>query len=138
MMQYMPHVSKKKLSQKVEEQLLKTLKTAFTKINKSEDMDKFLFSFLSKTEQLMLAKRLAIAVLLEENIPESTIANILNVTRETVARQRYQKELRGEGYKIAFGKLSEEKILSEFKKFLISLARYSVRAAGGYVKPRVI
>lgn len=134
----MPHISKKKLTTKAEKQLIQTFKLVLVKIGKQEEMDEFVFSLLSNTEQIMLAKRLAIVVLLEEKIPESTIANILNVTRETVARQRYQKELRGVGYEIAFRKLSEEKMLGEFKKFLISLARYSVRAAGGYVKPGVL
>lgn len=108
------------------------------RINKHEEMENFLLSLLSDTERTMLAKRLAIIILLKENIPDTTISNILNVTRETVARQKYHFELRGQGYEIALQKLAEEKLLQDFKKLLISLAKYSIRAAGGYVKPSIL
>lgn len=133
----MPHVSRYKLDKKTEEELIKTLRIVFTRINKNEEMVCFFLSLFSETEQLMLAKRLAIIVLLKEKIPESRIADILHVTRITVEKMRLFLETKGEGFKIALRKLEEEKILQEFKKFLIKLTRYSIRAAGGYVKPTV-
>src|SRR3989344_7421758 len=134
----MPHVSKRKLKEKVESELNKSFQTVIARISNMQEMNSFLTSLLSNTEKLMLAKRLAVVVLLDENIPESTIANILNVTRETVARQRYRLELKGEGYKIAIKKLAEEKTLQGLKKLLVSLAKYSISAAGGYVKPTIL
>ena len=134
----MPHVSKRKLKEKAESELNRSFQTVLTKINNTAEMDLFLTSLLSNTEKLMFTKRLAVVVLLDENIPESTIANILNVTRETVARQRYRLELKGEGYKIAIKKLDEEKTLQGLKKLLVSLAKYSISAAGGYVKPTIL
>ncbi len=138
MMHYMPHVSRRKLKEKVESELVNSLQTVVTKIRDKQEMNAFLKSLLSDTEKIMFAKRLAIVVLLDEKIPESTISSILNVTRETVARQRYRLELQNEGYQIALKKLSEEKMIQSLKKLLISLARYSIRAAGGYVKPGIL
>lgn len=132
-----PHVSKRKLKSKTERDLIQSLHIVLSRIGNKKDMETFLFSLLSKTEQLMLAKRLAIVVLIKSGIPESTIASTLYVTRETVARMRYLLELRGNGYEVALRKLENEKMFQLFKKSLISLARYAIRAAGGYVKPQV-
>lgn len=135
----MPHVSKNSLENKTEKELLKALKIVLTRIGKNEEMDLFLFSLLSKTEQIMLAKRLAIALLIKENVPESSIANSLHVTRGTVDRLKLFLEAKGDqGYNIAIKMLEQEKIHQEFKKFLFSLARYSIRAAGGRVKPTIL
>lgn len=130
----MPHLSKNRLKKVDEEQLLKSLKLVLSKIDKTEDVESFLYSLLSETEQLMIAKRLAIIVLLKEGLPESTIAHSLHVTRETVSRLQMKSELKGVGYNLALQVLEQQKQLDTFKQFLLSLARYSVRAAGGRVK----
>lgn len=131
MIHKMPHVSRYKLPKKAEEKLIETLQLVFTKILRREEMDTFFNALLTKTEKLMLAKRLAIVVLLEEGLPESQIADSLHVTRMTVSRMQYYLESRGQGYKVALRKLAQEKQLEEFKKVLLSLLRYSLRAAGG-------
>ncbi len=101
-------------------------------------MHDFLLALLTPTERLMLAKRLAIIILIKEGLPESTIANTLHVTRVTVSRMQLFFEARGQGYEIALKKLDEEKALQEIKSLLIKLAAYTVRAAGGRVKPTII
>lgn len=134
----MPQVSRIKLNRKTEEKLVNILKLILTKIGKSSDMDSFITSFLTPTERLMLAKRIAVAVMLKENLSDSQIAASLHVTRVTVSRMRFFLEARGEGYEAAFRVLENEKIMKELKSFLSRLAVYSVRAAGGYVKPEIL
>lgn len=134
----MPHVSKIPLTYKAEKQLIETLNIVLTKISKSDDMQMFLLSLLTPTERIMLAKRLAIIVLIKEGLSESQIASSLHVTRITVSRMQLFLEARGQGYEIALKKLDEEKMLKEFKKLLLSLTKYSIRAAGGYVKPGIL
>jgi len=130
---YMPHVSRNKLSPKIEKELIYALDIIFTKITKEEEIDLFLLSLLSPTERVMLAKRLAIVILLREGLPDSQIAQTLNVTRVTVSRLRYYIESRGKGYDIALNILRDEKAIQEVKTTLISLARYAARAAGGRI-----
>ncbi len=130
----MPHVSKIKLDRKIEENLIKNLGLVLTKIKKQDQMDNFLISLLTSTERLMLAKRVAIIILLKEGVPESHIASTLHVTRVTVSRLQYFWEARGKGYEIALKVLSNEKLMKEFKQTLLKLVAYSIRAAGGYVK----
>lgn len=131
----MPHVSRIKLDKKAEKRLIDTLELIFSKISKKDEMNSFIASLLTPTEKLMLAKRLAVAVLLKEGLNDSQIASSLNLTRITVSKMRYFIEARGEGFKIALKVLRDEKLLNEFKKALIKLVNYTVRASTGYVKP---
>lgn len=134
----MPHVSRIKLPLKEEKELINALKVCFMRIEKVEKMDKFLDSIFTETERVMLAKRLAIVVMLKENFQESDIANSLHVTRVTVERIKHNLEAHWQGFEFALEALEKEKRLKLLKKVLISLARYSIRAAGGYVKPTVL
>lgn len=129
----MPHVSKVKLDQKIEKDLIKTLEFVLTKLTKEEEMNRFLLSLLTPTERLMLAKRLAMTVLLKENLPDSHISATLKVTRATITKMQLFLEARGQGYDYALKKLENEEIIREFKGILIKLARYAVRAAGGRI-----
>jgi len=64
----MTHVSRKKLPNKILRQILDSFLYVLTDIKDKEAMAEFLDSFLSPTEKLMLAKRLAIAFLLTERV----------------------------------------------------------------------
>lgn len=127
----MPHVSRKKLSAKVLDQLVDSLLFVLTDIKNKKEMEEFLSSFLSQTEKVMLAKRLAIVFLLEEGIEETKIADILNVTQPTVFRMRLWHEIHGAGYQWAIAKIRKQKLLGEVKKLALQLAAYAIRAAGG-------
>lgn len=134
----MPHVSRNPLAKRVENQLITNLNTVLTNIKNGEEMISFVEALLTPTEKLMIAKRLAIILLIEEGIPESTIAKMLHVTRITVAKMHLFYEARGKGFNIALDKLKDQKVHEELKKLLFSLARYSARAAGGRVKPGIL
>ncbi len=134
----MPHVSRNKLSKKTERELTSTLNLVLTKVTNGEKMQIFLDVLLTPTEKLMLAKRLAIIILLKEGFLDTQIASSLHLTRITVAKMRLFHELHGQDFEIALRKLQEQKEFEAFKKLLFSLARYTVRAAGGYVKPSIL
>ncbi len=127
----MPHVSRKKLSPKILDQLIDSLLFVLTDIKDKKEMGEFLNSFLSQTEKVMLAKRLAIVFLLEEKIEETKIADTLNVTQPTVSRMRLWHEAHGAGYQWAITKIRKQKLLEEIKKIALQLAAYAIRAAGG-------
>jgi uncharacterized protein YerC len=135
---FMPHVSRNKLTKTVENQLTTTLELVLARIAKEEEMKDFLLSLLTPTERIMLAKRLAIIILLKEGLPESHIADALHVTRITVSRMQLFLEARGKGYEIALQVLQNEKVMQDIKTLLLKLAGYAVRAAGGRVKPSII
>lgn len=131
----MPHVSKNKLLKKQEDELIHNLNVIISSVDDYDQTALFLNALLSDTEKLMLAKRIAIIVMIEEELSDSDIAKGLHLTRITVEKMRYFYEARGEGFKVALKKLDEKQQLDSFKRFLVSLGKYSIRAAGGYVKP---
>lgn len=135
----MPQVSRNKLSVKAEKELIESLNLVFSSISNREEMVKFLNSLLTDTEKLMFAKRLALIVLIKEGLSDSDISSALHVTRMTVSKLRYFYEARAkEGYDIALLKIENNKLLKGFKNVLLALADYSIRAAGGYVRPTVL
>jgi uncharacterized protein YerC len=132
-------VSKFKLSKKVEQELIQQIVLVLSDINKSDEMSLFIGALLTDIEQIMLAKRLAIIVLVSEGYTDSEIANILHVTRITVSKTRFYFDVRGkQGYDIALGKIAASEQAQSNRKFLLSLAKYAVRAAGGRVKLSVL
>lgn len=113
----MPFVSKYKLSSKAEKELIESLNMVFSNISKREEMVKFLNSLLTDTEKLMLAKRLAIIVLIKEGFSDSAISDALHVTRITVTKMRYFYESRAkEGYDVALTKIENDKFLQGVKR----------------------
>lgn len=91
---------------------------SLTKITKKEEMKTFLDSFLTETEKVMFAKRLATAFLLSQNYPEEKIAEILSVTIPTVSRLRLVLKEKLPGYQAAFNLIRKEQGIEEFKAFL--------------------
>lgn len=135
----MPQVSRNKLPSETEKELTESLNLVFSSISKRDEMLKFLNSLLTDTEKLMLAKRLAIIIFIKEGLSDSDIATSLNVTRMTVSKLRYFYEARAkEGYDVALTKIENNKILQGVKRFLLALADYSIKAAGGYVRPTIL
>lgn len=134
----MPQVSRVKLNKKTENKLTETLTLILSKVSMDSDMNVFLAALLTPTEKLMLAKRIAIVVLLKENLSDTQISSVLNVTRITVAKMRYFLEARGQGYDVAIRVLENQKLIDELKSVLVKLAGYSFRSAGGRVKPGIV
>jgi uncharacterized protein YerC len=128
----MSHVSRNELDSKTKYQIINTFELVLGKMDKDE-ANTFFYSILSDTERVMVAKRLAIALLLKEGIDESAIARALNVTRETVDRINLVLLKRPQGYGLAIKKINEDKMMQELKKTLVKLASYSIKAAGGRV-----
>jgi len=128
----MPHVSKRTLDPRTEIQINKTFKLVLGKLN-AKEIDSFLFSILSDTERMMLAKRLAIVLLLKQGIDDSSISEALCVTRVTVNRMHLFSEIRPEGFELASRKISEDQAMQEVKNTLVKLASYSIKSAGGRV-----
>jgi Trp operon repressor len=82
----MPHISPKEL----QKDHLKSLYSNFVKIldraSKDSKSHIFLNEFLTRTEKIMLAKRLAVIYMLSKGIPEVKIANSLRMSPATISR----------------------------------------------------
>lgn len=112
----MPQVSRRALSKDVEKKMYSMFFTTLAKLSKPSEIQDFILDLLGPVEQTMLAKRLAIAVLLVKGYQYGTIKDILKVSQETIARVNMMLNVRGKGYNIAIKRvLREEKLEDLFK-----------------------
>lgn len=119
----MPHVSKKKINEKIFFQISEYLVLTLTEIKDKKEMEVFLKAFLSQTERLMLAKRLAVAYLLNENVLEDKISQMLSIGKPTIVKTRLWMRLEGYGYKIALEILRKSAIYGEFKQLFADILK---------------
>lgn len=80
----MPKISKNKLDKTAHDFLSNNLISALADLNEKKDMASFMDSLFTQTERLMLAKRLAIAVLLERGFSYKKISGLLKVSSVTI------------------------------------------------------
>lgn len=120
----MTQVSKIRLRPEVEERIYKLLENALVRFKRNKDIIDFLNDFLSPIEKTILAKRLAITVLLAKGNNYVSISDILKVTPNTITKMSLRMKygngaVRGVAETIAntdFGKALVEEILGIFER----------------------
>ena len=114
----MPHVSKHKLKEKterdIEDRLMLFLNTTTLKTRKGIFDELF-----TKTERLMIAKRLAILFLVNDGLPTHTISERLRVSPSTVAR--FENSSRKGRFKTTISWLAKNKIAHSAVRFIADL-----------------
>lgn len=116
----MTQVSKYPISSKVYEKILEIFFKSLSEIKMNDESRQFIKDFLTPTEQIMLAKRLAVAFLLEKDYDFRTITRILRVSLTTVARVNLMRKYGGQGYQNMIKKiLTEEQV----KNFLLKIGQ---------------
>jgi uncharacterized protein YerC len=106
----MPKVSINKLQNKVYDLILFQLASAFKKGTDENKVTTLLNSLFTETEKLMLAKRLAIALLLEKNVTYEKISRLLKVSPVTVGFIRNKMRKGNKEYLEFISKLSDKMI----------------------------
>jgi TrpR-related protein YerC/YecD len=110
----MTQISKYPISDSVYGRIVEIFFKSLVRIRTKEEAERFVKDFLTPTEQIMLAKRLAIAFLLEKGYGFRTICRILRVSITTVARVNLTKKYGGRGYKMMIDKLLKEEAIKDF------------------------
>lgn len=82
----MPQLSKFRLKPEVEKRINELLSTVLIKIKNKDELNNFIDDFLSPIEKTVLAKRLAIAVLIAKGNDYSEIYEVLKVTPGTISK----------------------------------------------------
>lgn len=112
----MPHISKYPLARDVYYEILDELFWLLTEIKNQQEMKSFLYDFFTKTERIMLAKRLAISLMLVQGYSYSTIRDLLKVSSGTINRASEWLDKGGDGLKKGLMKLSRKEKMDEFWK----------------------
>lgn len=110
----MTQVSKYPISEKVYERIVEIFFKTLVDIETKDEASLFIKDFLTPTEQIVLAKRLAIIFLLEKEYDYRTISKVLRVSTPTVARVNLMRKYGGQGYKRVLDKLLREEKVKEF------------------------
>lgn len=132
----MGRVSKRKIDPEIEERIFEIFWDYLATLRKSEDIQEFLVSLLSFTEQVMIAKRLAIAVLLNRGYNYEEIDETLKVSPSTVGTVHKQMLVGAPGYKKAIERISKKEKLEGFwnnlEELMIKLSRPKRYGSSGW------
>lgn len=113
----MAQVSKYPISQAVYEQIYELLLKVISDSRSNDESKELLDDLLTPTEKIVLAKRLAIALLLMKKYTYENIKKILRVSQPTIALVNITLRYKGRGYKQFTDKiLREEKIRKIWEK----------------------
>ncbi len=105
----MGQISKRELSSKVKRQLQEALWQAIIRVTTSNDAEQFINDLLTETEKVMLAKRLAIALLLEKGYEYRTIRDVLKVSTGTIMMVGDRLRREGWGFRQVSQKLERDR-----------------------------
>ena len=113
----MTQVSKYPISKKVADRIFEVFLKTIVEIKNNKEADEFISDLLTPTEKIMLAKRLAIAFLLEKGYDYRTIQKIIRVSAPTITSVNTARKYGSEGYKKLIAKIiREEKLISFFEE----------------------
>jgi uncharacterized protein YerC len=118
----MAQVSRWPLKKEVWEKIFDLFLHSLVKLNRKNELSLFIHDLLSPTERVMLAKRLAIALLLSKGHSYPVIRGKLHVTSSTIAKVNRQLQEGKGGLGIALNKifaLQNKEMLGEELKDLL-------------------
>lgn len=119
----MTQVSKYPLSKTVTERIFAIFLKSFVEIKNSNDADQFISDLLTHTEKIMLAKRLAIAFLLEKGYEYRAIQQLMKVSSATIMNVNAKRKSSSQGYKKLIEKIvKQENILNLFENVVSTAA----------------
>ena len=124
----MSQVSKRVLTSDIAERLFQNFWEMFANIKQAHQIQIFLEDFLSPTEKIMLAKRMAIAILFSKGYDHRTISSMLKVSTTTVNNIARFLNAKTPGYQLLIKKYSQKQ---STKEFIQELERYFYRLQPG-------
>ncbi|KKU87747.1 hypothetical protein A3A64_02200 [Candidatus Gottesmanbacteria bacterium RIFCSPLOWO2_01_FULL_48_11] len=110
----MTQVSRYPLRKEVEERVYEVLMESIAAAKTRGTVTKLLNDLLSPTEQLMIAKRLSIALLLIKKYDQRTISKWLKVSLGTVSKVSLALQKGHGGYQAVIGSILRKEELKEF------------------------
>jgi len=132
----MAQVSKKPLRKEVYQQIFELLLKVFTESHSREKASLLLDDLLSPTEKIVLAKRLAIALLLTKGYCYEEIKEVLKVSMATIAAVNLNVKYRGKGYRYFAGRILKEqkirKIWREIEDLVLEMGSAGGKGSQGW------
>lgn len=117
----MSQVSRRIVRAEVQEKIIETLLEAIAQLKNKQDIQAFVNDLLTPVERIMIAKRLAIAVLLLKGWSYDATGDLLKVSTDTIARISIILKT-NDGYKKTADHLMKTEAGREFWRDVASLA----------------
>lgn len=114
-------LSSVKLNKNIHKQIQDILYQTITDLKNPREVKLFLDDFLTKTENLALAKRLGVVVFLDNKRPYENIKGTLKVSSATIAS--YYKKLADPGVQLALQKVKAEAWANEWSQKINQLIK---------------
>lgn len=124
----MPHISSKKINPLLSEKAFKKFISILGKANEKNYFSLVAEELFTSTEKIMLAKRIAIILLLSDKIPQDRIVNVLKVSPSTVSKMSLKLEI---------GKYATILQISKKEKFDLEKLVWNRLTVGGIMPPKV-
>ena len=109
-------VSKAKLTTKIKKEVFDDLYQVLADLRKKDEVGIFCQNFLTKAEQIILAKRLAVAYQLEKNKSYEEIKNSLKVSSATIANIDKMMSKGKKGFALALRRIEANRWASNLAK----------------------
>lgn len=110
----MSKISKRLLNKEINKRIFNLFWKTIAGLKTPTEANSFFDDLLSPSEQIMIAKRLAIAVLLTKNFTYTEIDNALKVSRPTIMNVSLWLKHKGAGYRKAVEKILKDEKKEEF------------------------
>lgn len=135
----MTPVSRIKLDPEKESRVLEVFLSELVRITDGVQLRALMSLLLSESEKIMLAKRMATYVMIEQEISDSQISKSLHLTRITVSKLRLNYWLQKEKKDPVIQIIQNPKLVNILKPFFNKFLRYAIRASIGIAPepPRV-
>lgn len=123
----MGRISRRRIDPEIEERINEIFVNYFVKLDTKPAISEFLQSLLTHTEQVMISKRLAIALLLSKRFNYQEIDDTLKVSKSTVSGVDKALQSGAPGYRKAVAKiLKDEKLEKLWNKLEILSLEFSL------------
>lgn len=126
----MAQINRLPLSKALQNQMYELFHKVLADLHSDGDIEILLDDLLTPTEKVMLAKRLAIAFLLEKGYDQRTVHTMMKVSVSTVNSVNFWLKYKGQGYRNAIAMIRKEEKWKDFVERLDGLLRdlFSERA----------
>ncbi|MBI4067769.1 hypothetical protein HY407_05290 [Candidatus Gottesmanbacteria bacterium] len=111
----MGRVSKRRLDREVEERMFEIFRSYLASLTNPFHIEEFMTTLLSYTEKITLAKRFAIAILLNRGHTYEQIDETLKVSKATILGVHRQILIGAPGYQRAYQKILKDKRYEELR-----------------------
>jgi uncharacterized protein YerC len=133
----MTQISKRKVKQEVLDEMTQIFLTSLSQVRNEDDAIHFIEDLLTPTERIMLAKRVAIAIMIKKGYEHETIRSILKVSRSTVSAVNGKMLLGGKGYNQILDKIIKsekmEAVLTKIEDTVLKALSYGSGKGGAVV-----